>query len=64
MREWLKKVREKMGLTQHEVAKAAGISQSYYAAVEIGTRNVPVHTAKKIAMTLGFEWTDFYKDAK
>ncbi|MBE6598731.1 MAG: helix-turn-helix transcriptional regulator [Ruminococcaceae bacterium] len=62
MREWLKEIRKKLGLSQHEAAKAAGISQSYYAAVEIGTRNVPVSTAKKIAAALGFAWTEFYKD--
>ena len=61
MRKWLKEIRKSLGMSQYEAAKASGISQSYFGAVELGTRNVPVPTAKKIAAALGFDWTKFYE---
>lgn len=61
MREWLIHLRKVQGLTQNEVASKAGISRSYYSGIEVGTRNVPVKTAKKIASVLGFEWTIFFE---
>lgn len=64
MRKWLKEIRASKGIPQSEAAVICGISQSYYAAVEVGTRNVPVPTAKKIAAALGFDWQRFYEDEK
>lgn len=64
MRPWLKEIRKEHGMSQYAAAKNSGISQSYYAAVEVGTRNVPVATAKKIAGALGFDWQRFYEDEK
>lgn len=64
MRKWLKEIRASKGITQSEAAVICGISQSYYAAVEVDTRNVPVPTAKKIAAALGFDWQRFYEDEK
>lgn len=64
MREWLVKIREKQKLSQCDVAAKAGISQSFYSAIELGNRGnkLPVQTAKKIADVLGFEWDIFYKE--
>lgn len=64
MRKWLAEIREKKGLSQYDVAKITGLSQSYYAAIETGARGKPlsVTAAKKIADALGFEWTRFYPD--
>jgi putative transcriptional regulator len=62
MRHWLIQLRVLKGYTQHEVAKLAGISRSYYSGIELGTRNAPVKTAKKIAGVLGFEWTLFFEE--
>lgn len=63
MREWLIELREKSALSQEEVAAKAGISQSFYSAIELGNRGskLPVQTAKKIAEVLGFEWDMFYQ---
>lgn len=63
MREWLKELREKKEFSQFAVAKLAGISQSYYASIECGTRGdkLPVGTAKKIAKVLKFDWIKFYE---
>lgn len=60
--EWLKKKRAEKAMTLAEVAKETGISESYYCQIENGSRNAPVHTAKRIAAALGFEWQRFYED--
>jgi putative transcriptional regulator len=62
MREWLYEARKNKNFTMAEVATKANISESYYSKIESGNRNVPVHTAKKIAKVLGFDWTKFYED--
>ena len=64
MRNWLIEIREKIGISQYKAAELAGISQSYYASIEVGSRGNPlkVDIAKKIANALGFEWTKFYEE--
>lgn len=59
--EWLKKMREKMKKSQQQVAKDIGISRQYYNLIELGKRKVPVHTAKKIAAAMNFDWQRFYE---
>lgn len=60
-REWLKQIRTDKGWTAAEVARKADISESYYNMIENGTRNAPVHTAKKIAEAMGFGWQQFFE---
>lgn len=64
MRDWLVDIREHKQMSQYQVADAAGLSQSYYAAIETGVRGKPlsVDTAKKIARALNFDWTRFYEE--
>ncbi len=64
MRKWLSNIRAAADKSQQEVADAAGISQSYYAGIELGTRGKPlsVPVAKKIAAALDFDWTRFYAE--
>jgi transcriptional regulator with XRE-family HTH domain len=62
VRNWLIQLRELKKLTQQEVADLAEISRSYYSGIEVGTRNAPVKTAKKIASALGFDWTLFFEE--
>jgi len=64
MRAWLVEIRTTAKMSQQEVADAAGISQSYYAGIETGSRGKPlsVPVAKKIAVVLGFDWTQFYDE--
>lgn len=66
MRPWLADIRIAAGKSQQAVADEAGISQSYYAGIETGTRGKPlaVPVAKKIANVLGFSWTRFYEDER
>ena len=63
-RDWLISLRKNKNLSQREVADVAGISNNYYSWIETGMRGVPVHTAKKIAEALDFDWTLFYEDEK
>lgn len=64
MRKWLSEIRVKSGKSQQKVADESGISQSYYAEIELGIRGKPlaVPIAKKIAAVLEFDWTRFYED--
>jgi transcriptional regulator with XRE-family HTH domain len=62
LREWLKEIRVKKGLTQSQVAKSCNISRSYYTHIEIGTKTPTVDVAKVIGQTLKFKWTLFFKD--
>jgi putative transcriptional regulator len=62
MREWLVSKRNKLGLTQAEVATKAGIARTTYAMIETGERNATVVNAKKIADVLQFKWTLFFDD--
>ena len=45
-------IRKRMGMTQVEVAEAAGLSSRTYADIERGTVNMRVETALKICETL------------
>ena len=62
MREWLKEIRKKQRDSQREIAKMAGISQSYFCLIEKGSESVKVETAMKIAKALDFPWVRFYED--
>lgn len=62
MRRWLKNIRIKKGKTQNEVAELSGISRSYYTKIELGIKTPTVEVAKKIAKTLGFEWSIFFEE--
>ena len=62
MRKWLKEYRDIRGLTQEETAKLSGISRSYYTHIENGYKTPSVPKAKRIAKTLNFDWTLFFKD--
>ncbi len=64
MRKWLADIRAASGKSQQEVADTSGISQSYYAGIELGIRGKPlaVPVAKRIAAALGFDWTMFYDE--
>ncbi len=61
MREWLKEARDKRGFTQEEISKISGISRTYYTMIEGGNKTPTVNVAKKIAKTLGFQWTFFFR---
>jgi len=60
LRKWLIDIRN--GRTQAQIAKAAGITQQMYSAIELGKRRPSVEVAKKIASVMGFNWTRFFED--
>lgn len=62
MRVWLKDARNKVGLTQEQVAERAGMARATYGHIESGERGVTVTNAKKISEVLGFHWTIFFED--
>lgn len=62
VRGWLIDAREKKGMTQGQVASAAGIAQPSYFEIEKGVSTPRPETAKKIGAALGFAWVKFYED--
>lgn len=61
MEVWLANYRLGKNLTQQAVAESSGIQRSYYTMIENGTRQPSVSVAKRIAITLAFDWTLFYQ---
>lgn len=61
MRKWLKELRQKMDISQANVALKSSITQQQYSFIENGNRTPSVDTAKSIANALGFEWTRFFE---
>lgn len=51
-REQLIKTRKSLGMTQANMAKAAGVHRSYYGLIENGNRNPTLKIATKIATAL------------
>lgn len=64
MRDWLRELRHKRGLTQEEVAERAGIARTYYVQLETGSgcKSLSPDTAMRVAKVLGFEWPRFFEE--
>ena len=56
--ERLKGAREKIGLTQAEVAAKAGLNANYYAVVERGEGNLSIEKLQRIMKVLGIKSLD------
>ncbi|ABB15153.1 helix-turn-helix transcriptional regulator [Carboxydothermus hydrogenoformans] len=56
----LKQLRKANGLTQMEMAKKLGISESYYCQIENGTRRMSLKTALDIAAILKVTPNDLF----
>ena len=61
MRAWL--VEARGGRSQREVAKQAGIGQSYYSMIENGIRMPSVRAAQRIGHVLKVDWRAFFEEA-
>ena len=57
----IKYFRTKLGMTQEELAKQAGINRSYLASLERGRRNTTVKTVEMLAKALGVSTMDLVK---
>ena len=62
-RSWMAKRRKKLGLTQKEVADAAGIAPNYLSQIEHGIREGKGETLLKLAQTLGVPLEWFYRSS-
>jgi transcriptional regulator with XRE-family HTH domain len=51
----LRELRDARGLTQEQVAEAAGTSQSHYSKIELGRVSPTIRTVKKLADVLGVD---------
>ena len=56
--------REKLGLTQEELAGKAGIHRTYLADIERGTRNVALVNIERIALALSLRLSDFFRQVE
>ncbi len=56
------KVRKQLGMTQEDVAQAAGIHRSYYGLIEIGRRNPTLKIATQIATALNSNIGELFAD--
>ncbi|WP_414733400.1 helix-turn-helix transcriptional regulator [Acetobacterium carbinolicum] len=62
MKKWLIEYREKMKLSQSDLAGKVNVTREYISMIETGNRNPSVAVAKKIGKALGFKWEIFFKD--
>ena len=60
----LKSLRNRRGWNQEDTAKAAGISRSHYAMIELGKSRPGVEAAQRLGECLYFDWQDFFKAKK
>lgn len=58
----LRKIREKLGLSQKKVAEDCGFAQNTFCQYETGVRKMSAQTAIKIAKYLGVTVEDLYKE--
>ncbi|MFC4985482.1 helix-turn-helix transcriptional regulator [Salinicoccus siamensis] len=54
-------MRKQRGMTQQEVADKSDMTRPHYTMVEISTRDSSISVAMRIARTLRFRWTKFFK---
>ena len=66
MRDWLKKLRDDIGMSQRNVADKIGISQQYYALIENGERQkkIDIELAQKLADIFGVTLEFIYEHEK
>jgi transcriptional regulator with XRE-family HTH domain len=57
----VRRIREKKGLTQEELAEVSGFSQQYISSLEKGRRNPTIITLYEIALSLGVSHVDLIK---
>jgi len=62
--EAVKRQRQKLDLTQQEVADLANLSRSYISEIENGKENISLENAEKIAVALQCQLTYLLRDEK
>lgn len=56
----IKELRNKMGISQEELAERAGLDRTYITSVEKGRRNISIGTLEKITNQLGCTMHEFF----
>lgn len=57
----IKELREKVNMTQKDLAYSADLDRSYIASIENGQRNVSIINIEKIAFALGVTVKEFFE---
>ncbi len=57
----IKELRNKMGISQEELAFRSSIHRTYIASVEVGKRNLTVTVLEKIVNALEISLSEFFK---
>ena len=57
----IKELREKVEMSQKDLAYTADLDRSYIASVESGQRNISIVNLEKIANTLGVSLSELFK---
>ena len=60
----IREVREKVEMSQKDLAYTADLDRSYIASIENGQRNVSIVNIEKIATALNVTLKEFFKDAQ
>ena len=56
----VKELRNKLGISQEELADLAGLDRTYITSVECGRRNISIVNIEKIAVALNVTLKDFF----
>ena len=54
--------RDKLGLSQEELATRAGVHRTYVGMIERAEKNITLENIEKIAKALGLKMRDFFAD--
>ncbi|WP_064967649.1 helix-turn-helix domain-containing protein [Tenacibaculum ovolyticum] len=59
----IKQLRNKIGISQEELAFRCDLHRTYISSVELGKRNVSIRNIEKIALALNVEIFEFFEKA-
>ena len=57
----IKELRNKLGISQEELAFRSEIHRTYIASLEVGKRNVSIETLEKVVNALEVSLSEFFK---
>ena len=57
----IKELRNKIGISQEELAFRSEIHRTYIASLEVGKRNVSIETLEKVVNALEVSMSEFFK---
>ncbi|MDE6604867.1 MAG: helix-turn-helix transcriptional regulator [Clostridia bacterium] len=56
----IKELRNKLGISQEELAFRSGVHRTYIASLEVGKRNISIATLEKIVNALEVKFSEFF----